>query len=87
MKVRVIVGAVLVLLALICFSGFVENAWAASFKDSDFSEYVDRASLLFWSGAWLLVSSIVVFLWGKVIKYFRKGPLGNTKNRTERSVS
>jgi hypothetical protein len=72
MKVRMIVGAVLVLFALICFSGFVENAWAASFKDSNYSQYVDRAGLLLWSGAVLLVGSVVVFLWGSVIKYFRK---------------
>jgi hypothetical protein len=70
MKPRLILGAALMLLALTCFSFWVGNIWAASFRDLHYAEYIRRAELLFWAGAFSLVISIVLFAWGALRRHF-----------------
>jgi hypothetical protein len=71
MKARLIIGVALILLSLTCFSFWVGNTWAASFRDVHYAEYMHRANLLFWAGALSLVTSMVVFLWGVLKRRFQ----------------
>jgi hypothetical protein len=70
MKPRLIFGVALMLVALACFGFWAGNSWAASFRDVHYGEYMRRADMLFWAGAFSLVSSMVVFVWGAARKHF-----------------
>lgn len=63
MKLRLVLGVALLLLSAICFTGWVENTWAASFRNPNSAEHMRRAEWLFGASVLSFVTSIVIFAW------------------------